>query len=45
MFDPARQVGSVGVRRQIGSWRGWYEVAIPLARYTEHLAALYDEDE
>jgi hypothetical protein len=29
------------------NWRGWYEVAIPLAeaRYTEHLAVLNDEDE
>jgi hypothetical protein len=45
--DPARQMVLLVAGDKSGSWRGWYEGAIPLAeaRYTEHLAALNDEDE
>jgi hypothetical protein len=47
IFDPARQMVLLVAGDKSGNWRGWYEVAIPLAeaRYTEHLAALNDEDE
>ena len=47
IFDPARQMVLLVAGDKSRNWRGWYEVAIPLAesRYTEHLAALNDEDE
>lgn len=47
MFDPARQMVLLVAGDKSSNWRGWYEMAIPLAevRYAEYLAALNDEDE
>ncbi|WP_261562443.1 type II toxin-antitoxin system RelE/ParE family toxin [Frankia tisae] len=45
LFDTVRQMVLLVAGDKSGNWRGWYEVAIPLAeaRYVEHLVALEEE--
>lgn len=44
LFDTVRQMVLLVAGDKSGNWRGWYEVAIPLAeaRYAEHLEALQE---
>ncbi|MEU8079017.1 type II toxin-antitoxin system RelE/ParE family toxin [Catellatospora citrea] len=47
VFDPVRRMVLLVAGDKAGSWRRWYDIAIPLAeaRYAEHLAAQSSEDD
>ncbi len=46
IFDPIRRAVLLVAGDKAGNWRGWYDVAIPLAddRYDAHLAELETRD-
>jgi hypothetical protein len=46
-FDPAREAIFVVGGDKSGQWQSWYKTAIALAdeRYTEHLAAMKEEEQ